>query len=148
VLLTEESLLKLPLQKLAEGKFPMSTDGSNTDHSLSSPSHQSRQSQTDGTLSINDEDFPDFCDQCTHCSTTIQKVIEQHKQTEEVLMTAVNRQISSFFLSRRGKKCEPSASHVHHTHNEHDTFEAEEIGKRRKNILQIKQRERQQNILQ
>lgn len=70
-------------------------------------------------------------------------------------METMNQQISSFFLMKT-ESCkqedelhehgEAHKHHVHHTHHQHTDFELEEIQKRRKNLLLLKQKERQEVI--
>ena len=64
----------------------------------------------------------------------------------------INKQISSFFLKKtesckhedeKHEQGEDHKHHVHHTDHQHTTFEIEEIQKRRKNLVELKQKERQ-----
>lgn len=56
-------------------------------------------------------------------------------------MKSINHRISGFFLEK-SKLCkgDEHKNHVHHTHVEHNTFE--EMLKTRRNLLQLKQKER------
>jgi len=56
--LSKENLLEIPLQKLI-ANYPINTDESNSKASSYSPI--ASKSATEGSLSINEDDFPDFC---------------------------------------------------------------------------------------
>jgi hypothetical protein len=62
---------------------------------------------------------------------------------EELVMKSVNHRISAFFLKKQHNLCgDEHKNHVHHTHDKHNTFETDEMIKRRRNLLQLKQKER------